>query len=64
LRWFGHIQRKPHEAPIRSDILSHPENIKREKDRPRLTWEGAVKRYLKKYNISKELGLKDDDSYY
>jgi hypothetical protein len=37
LRWFGHIQRRPHEAPIRSGILSHPENTRRAKCRPRLT---------------------------
>jgi hypothetical protein len=36
LRWFDHIQRKPHEAPVRSGILSHYENIKRGRGRPRL----------------------------
>jgi hypothetical protein len=34
------------EAPVRSDILSHFENIKRDRDRPRLTWEKIIKRYL------------------
>jgi hypothetical protein len=29
LRWFGHIQRKPHEAPVRSDILSRHENTRK-----------------------------------
>jgi hypothetical protein len=37
LRWFGHIQRRPHEAPVRGDILSRHENIKIESGRPRLT---------------------------
>jgi hypothetical protein len=37
LRWFGHIQRKPPEAPVRSGILSHHENTRRERDQPRLT---------------------------
>jgi hypothetical protein len=29
LRWFSHIQRRRHEAPVRSGILSRPENTKR-----------------------------------
>jgi hypothetical protein len=37
LRWFGHIQRMSPEAPIRNDILSRPENTRRERGRPRLT---------------------------
>jgi hypothetical protein len=37
LRWFGHIQRRPPEAPVRSDILSHPENTRRGRVRPILT---------------------------
>jgi hypothetical protein len=57
LRWFGHIQRRPPEAPVRSGILNRPENIRRGRGRPRLTWEEAIKRYLKEWNISKELAL-------
>jgi hypothetical protein len=44
-----------YEAPVRSDILSRPENIKRERDRPKLTWKEVIKRDMKEYNISKEL---------
>jgi hypothetical protein len=47
LRLFGHIQQRPSEAPVRNGILSHPENIRRGRGRPRLTWEEAIKRYLK-----------------
>jgi hypothetical protein len=47
LRWFGHIQRKPPEASIRNGILSCPENIRRGRDRPRLTLEEIIKRDLK-----------------
>jgi hypothetical protein len=47
LRWFSHIQRRPPEAPIRSGILSCPENTRRERDRSRLIWEEAIKRDLK-----------------
>jgi hypothetical protein len=37
LQWFGHIQRRPYEAPVRSGILSRPDNTKGERDQPRLT---------------------------
>jgi hypothetical protein len=47
LRWFGNIQRRPPEAPVRSGILSRHENIRRGRGRPRLTWEEAIKRDLK-----------------
>jgi hypothetical protein len=47
LQWFGHIQRSPPEASVRSGILSRPENTRRGRGRPRLTWEEAIKRYLK-----------------
>jgi hypothetical protein len=57
LRWFGHIQRRPHEASVRNGILNRPENTRRGKGRPRLTWEEAIKRYLKEWNIPKELAL-------
>ncbi|KAJ1691826.1 hypothetical protein LUZ63_015981 [Rhynchospora breviuscula] len=29
LRWFGHIQRRPSEAPVRSEILNHFENTRK-----------------------------------
>jgi hypothetical protein len=57
LRWFGNIQRRPPEAPVRSGILSHPENIRRGRGRLRLIWEEVIKRDLKELNISKELAL-------
>jgi hypothetical protein len=57
LRCFGHIQRRPLEAPVRSGILSRPENTRRGRDRSRLTWEKTIKKYLKEYNISQELAL-------
>jgi hypothetical protein len=37
LRWFGHIQRMPPEAPVRNSILCRPENTRKGRDRPRLT---------------------------
>jgi Reverse transcriptase (RNA-dependent DNA polymerase) len=44
LRWFGHIQRRPHEAPVRSGILNRPENTKRGRGRPRLKMGGSNKK--------------------
>jgi hypothetical protein len=57
LWWFSHIQRRPPEAPVRSDILSRLDNTRRGRSRPGLTWEAVIKRDLKEYNISKELVL-------
>ncbi|AQK67802.1 Retrovirus-related Pol polyprotein LINE-1 [Zea mays] len=33
LRWFGHIQRRPEEAPVHIRIIRRPENVKRERTR-------------------------------
>ena len=37
LRWFGYVQRRPPEAPVRNRILSQNSNMKRSKGRPKLT---------------------------
>jgi hypothetical protein len=55
LRWFGHIQRRPEEAPVHIGIIRRLENVKRGRGRPTLTWTEAVKRDLKEWNIDKEL---------
>jgi hypothetical protein len=57
LRWFGHIQRGPAEAPIRSGVIRRSGNEKRGRGRPNLTWEESVKRDLKNWCITKELAL-------
>ncbi|RCV26339.1 hypothetical protein SETIT_5G237700v2 [Setaria italica] len=49
MRWFGHVQRKPPEAPVRS------------KGRPKLIWEEAIKGDLKGWNIPKDLALDRSD---
>jgi hypothetical protein len=54
-RWFGHVQRRPPKMPVRSGIIRHDDNEKRE--RPKLTWEEAVKRDLKGCDIPKDLAL-------
>jgi hypothetical protein len=57
LRWFGHIQRRPAEAPVRSGVIRRSNNEKRGIRRPNLTWEESVKRDLKDWCITKELAL-------
>ena len=57
LRWFGHVQRKPPEAPVRNEVLERIDNVKRGRGRPKLTWEELVKSDLKDWNISKEIAL-------
>ena len=58
LRWFGHVQRRPPEAPVRNGVLERPvDNVKRGRGRPKLTWDELIKRDLKDWNISKEIAL-------
>jgi hypothetical protein len=57
LRWFGHIQRRSEKAPVHIGIIRRPENVKRGRGRPTLTWTKAVKRDLKEWNIDKELAV-------
>jgi hypothetical protein len=44
LRWFGHIQRRPAEAPVHSEVIRRSGNEKRGKGRPNITWEESMKR--------------------
>nr|CAB3499326.1 unnamed protein product [Digitaria exilis] len=57
LRWFGHVQRRPSEAPVRIGVLGRANNIKGGRGRPRLTWDEAINRDLKEWNISKEVAF-------
>ena len=47
LTWFGHVQWRPLEAPVRSGILSQDSNVKRDRGRPKLTWVDVIKEDLK-----------------
>jgi hypothetical protein len=57
LRWFGYIQRRPEEAPIRNGVIRQIDNEKRDRVRPNLIWEESVKRDLKDWCITNELLL-------
>ncbi|WVZ78086.1 hypothetical protein U9M48_025851 [Paspalum notatum var. saurae] len=54
LRWFGHVQRRPPEAPVHSGIIRRNNDVKRGRGRPNLTWEEAVKRDLRDWNILRD----------
>ncbi|KAG2481630.1 hypothetical protein PVAP13_J032190 [Panicum virgatum] len=45
LRWFGHVQQRPSEAPVHNGVLERVDN------------DESVKRDLKDWNISKEITL-------
>ena len=47
LRCFGHVQWRPPEASVRSGILSQDSNVKRDRERSKLTWVEAIKGDLK-----------------
>jgi len=51
------IQRRPPEASVRSGILSQDSNVKRGRERTKLTWVEAIKGNLKGWNIPKDLAL-------
>jgi hypothetical protein len=57
LRWFGHIQWRPAEAPIHNGVIRRTDNKKRGRGRLNLTWEESIKRDLKNWCITKELAL-------
>ncbi|KAG2648405.1 hypothetical protein PVAP13_1NG029600 [Panicum virgatum] len=57
LRWFGHVQRRPPEALVRSGVLKRVDKVKRGRGRPKLTWDESVKRDLKDCDISEEVVL-------
>jgi hypothetical protein len=44
LRWFGHTQRRPPDAPVHSGRLKRVDNFKRGRGRTNLTWKKSVER--------------------
>ena len=47
LRWFGHVHRRPLDAPMHRSIVRRDNNVKRGGGRPKLMWDEAIKRDLK-----------------
>jgi hypothetical protein len=57
LKWFGHIQRRSAEAPVRNGVIRRTGNERRGRGKPNLIWEESVKRDLKDWSITKKLTL-------
>jgi hypothetical protein len=57
LRWFGHMQRRPAETPIRNGVIRRTDNKKIDRGWLNLTWKESVKRDLNDWCITKELAL-------
>jgi hypothetical protein len=57
LRWFGHIQQRPADAPICNGVIRQTDNEMRDRGRSNLVWEESVMRDLKDWCITKELAL-------
>ena len=55
LRWFGHVQRRPPEAPIHCGVVRQEINVKRGRGRPKLTWRETIKRDLNGWDIPRDL---------
>ena len=51
LRWFGHVQRRPPEASVHCGVLNQANNMRRGRERPKLTWRETIKRDLKAWDI-------------
>jgi hypothetical protein len=43
------------ETPVRSGVLDRVGSVRRGRGRPKLTWDESVMRYLKEWDIPKEL---------
>ena len=54
LRWFGHVQRSTHDAPVRRVGRIIVEG-KRSRGRPRRTWDEQIKIDLHDLHLSKDL---------
>ena len=50
-------QRRSLEAPVRSGVLKRVNKVKRDRGRPKLTWDESVKRDPKDWNICEKVVL-------
>jgi len=55
LRWFGHVPRRPSEAPVHCGVISRDINVRRGRGRPNMG--EAIKRDLKGWDIPRDLCL-------
>ncbi|MCX8759408.1 reverse transcriptase domain-containing protein [Vibrio parahaemolyticus] len=57
LRWFGHILRRPKNAPVRKGEFFNMGETKRRRGRPKTTWLGLVKKDLNLCNLTEDLSM-------
>ncbi|KAK9118568.1 hypothetical protein Scep_016661 [Stephania cephalantha] len=57
LRWFGHLQRRPTNAPTRKLDSIETVEIRRGKGRPKLTWDALIRRDLNGLESSPSIAL-------
>ena len=57
LRWFGHVHRRPSDAPVRKCDNLIVKIKKNGRGRPRLTWKDIVVKYLKVLDIDEDVVL-------
>lgn len=57
LQWFGYIQFCPIVTPVRRGILYQEEDVRRGREKPRLTWEKVEQRDKHERNITETLAL-------
>jgi len=55
LRWFGHVQRRPRDAPVRRVDQTDWSPVKRSRGRPKKTLNEVIERDLRVNNLSKDL---------
>jgi hypothetical protein len=51
LRWFGHVIRRPLDAPVRKGVYDRERGIAKIRGRPKLTWDKLVKQDLQVLEI-------------
>ncbi|KAK9126521.1 hypothetical protein Scep_015367 [Stephania cephalantha] len=57
LRWFGHLQRRPTNAPTRKLDSIETVEIRRGRGRPKLTWDALIRRDLNGLESSPSIAL-------
>ncbi|GJU09116.1 hypothetical protein Tco_1125546 [Tanacetum coccineum] len=54
LRWFGHVKRRPHTAPVRRVEALLVDGLRR-RGRPKLRWEDRLKQDMKELLLSEDM---------
>ena len=55
LRWFGHVERRPIDAPVRRVEKIDIEQSKKLRGRPKMNWMKVVKKYMKLLELEERI---------